>query len=492
MKILIGVSASIAAYKMPEIIRALAKDGFDIKLVITKSAENLFSPILAKAIINYTSNINITQSNHSAKSNNYALDCNSVFTDASYIDADGTQKEMIYLDLAKWADLVLVMPASANFIAKFASGICDDLLSLICVAIDISRTKILIAPAMNPYMWSNPSLQENVTRIKLRSSNNHNYIQILSPQAGSMLCGDIGYGRMIDYLELKSSLDLIASKYNLTLGADNASFAIKYLVINAGATREQLDPVRFISNNSSGKMGICLALSAAKKGIYVKLILANVDEYLLHKYNYYHNSLYTHYITIIYVINTLEMLDAVDSAINEYLTLESKDTKNAKVAFIACAAVCDYVPVYASQHKIKKSTPNEGQDGQVSNQTLGSLSSHQSFEDKIAKQEAIINFSFKQNIDILKHISEKYAKNIYTIGFAAETQNLIQYAKAKLIDKKLDLIIANDVSSREIGFGSDYNQVHIIDKQYNVTTIAIKDKQIVADEIMHHILSHCT
>lgn len=248
-KLIIGITASIAAYKMPEIIRSLIQYGFDVKVILTNNASCMLSVNMLQSIIEHSKN---------QYSQNIS-DNNAIVSDV-YVGDNISQ--MMYIDLAKWADIILIMPASANFIAKLANGFCDDLLSITCSAIKIEHTKILVSPSMNPYMWQNPIVQANIKKLELISQENNSYLHILSTEHGSTLCGDIGFGRMIDYPRLLAELNKIRHgsttyQYIYQQNHIDTNNTLASLIITAGPIRESLDSVRFISNYSSGKMGDC-------------------------------------------------------------------------------------------------------------------------------------------------------------------------------------------------------------------------------------------
>ncbi|MDQ5920648.1 MAG: phosphopantothenoylcysteine decarboxylase / phosphopantothenate---cysteine ligase [Pseudomonadota bacterium] len=388
-KILIGITGSIAAYKTPELIRNLVSNGFEVKMVLTESAESFVTPITLQAV-----------SGGSGSVHTQLLDYNA-------------EAAMSHIELARWADVILVAPASANFIAKFAAGLCDNLLNTICLA---SSAPVVIAPAMNKHMWEHPATQDNI--YKLRSRN----VIIWGPGNGVQACGDIGLGRMIEPMELVQSL------INLTMKQTLSGLNI---LITAGATHEMIDPVRFITNKSSGKMGYALVEEAIKMGAKVTLVTGGASIPI--PYNCDH---------VIQVNTADEMLNAVTAQVL------------AHDIFISSAAVSDYKVVNPQVNKIKRD----------SNQS--------------------ITLTLESNVDILAKIGSEY--NTFSVGFAAETENLLINAKTKLINKKVDLIIANDVSNPDIGFNSDYNEVYIISK---IDTLKIErsSKPQIAKKILQYV-----
>ncbi len=359
--ILLGVTGGIAAYKAAELIRRLQDHGAEVRVVMTPAAQEFITPLTLQA-----------------------LSGNPVHT--NLLDP-AAEAAMGHIELARWADLVLVAPASANFMARLASGRADDLLTTLCLATD---APIAIAPAMNQAMWRDTNTQQNIAALKSKP------VAIFGPADGSQACGDIGPGRM---LEAEQLAELAAQQFE-----SQALDGVK-VVITAGPTREAIDPVRYISNHSSGKMGFALAEAAVQAGASVILITGPVALTTPER------------VERIEVENALEMHAAVMDAI-----------KTCQI-FIGAAAVADYRPVEAAAKKIKKSSDN-------------------------------MTIELIPNPDIIADVAACEDKPL-TVGFAAETDNLAEYARAKLEKKKLDLIIANDVSNPSIGFNSDENAVTI-------------------------------
>ena len=391
MNLLLGISGGIAAYKVPELIRLLVSNGVQVKVVPSKNALNF-----------------VTEATLQTVSNNDV-----------YINLFGKESCIDHIELAKWADIVLVVPTTANLIAKCANGICDDLLSTILVA---TNAPIILAPAMNKVMWQNYATQTNISILKSRK------IDIIDPDYGIQACGDIGYGRM-------PTIEDILSKV-LTFKKNNNLFKDIRILITAGSTREMIDPVRFIGNKSSGKMAFALANEALNMGAKVTVIKGITSVLPPDGCN------------IINVTSCLDMLNAVKKNVTGY------------DIFIACAAVTDYRVANYSNVKIKKNLQGD------------------------------LMLNLIPNPDILAYVANNY--NIFTVGFAAETENIITNAKNKLINKKIKLIIANDVSDSSIGFESDYNEVYAIsdDKEIKIernTKIEIAQQilSIVYDNYSH-------
>ena len=362
--ILLGVTGGIAAYKSAEIVRHLKKSGASVRVVMTRSAEEFITPLTLQA-----------------------LSGNRVSTEL--LDAEA-EAAMGHIELAKWADGILIAPATANTIARLSSGRGDDLLSTVTLAFD---GPISIAPAMNQAMWRDERTQENLNKLI------NNNFGICGPGSGEQACGDIGLGRMLEPLEI---LEMFSSSF------DKGIMSGKRILITAGPTQEPIDPVRFITNRSSGKMGYALAEAAIESGAQVTLISGPVNIEPPSNCN------------LVAIKTAKEMYESVMHHI-----------KGADV-YIGTAAVSDYSPAHINESKIKKDGSN-----------------------------AAMVLELKENQDILKSVSE-LEERPYVVGFAAETDNLIENAEKKLNNKNLDLIVANDVSDKEIGFDSDENEVTLI------------------------------
>ena len=362
--ILLGVTGGIAAYKSAEIVRHLKKSGASVRVVMTRSAEEFITPLTLQA-----------------------LSGNRVSTEL--LDAEA-EAAMGHIELAKWADGILIAPATANTIARLSSGRGDDLLSTVTLAFD---GPISIAPAMNQAMWRDERTQENLNKLI------NNNFGICGPGSGEQACGDIGLGRMLEPLEI---LEMFSSSF------DKGIMSGKRILITAGPTQEPIDPVRFITNRSSGKMGYALAEAAIESGAQVTLISGPVNIEPPSNCN------------LVAFKTAKEMYESVMHHI-----------KGADV-YIGTAAVSDYSPAHINESKIKKDGSN-----------------------------AAMVLELKENQDILKSVSE-LEERPYVVGFAAETDNLIENAEKKLNNKNLDLIVANDVSDKEIGFDSDENEVTLI------------------------------
>jgi len=388
-KIVLGVSGGIAAYKIPELVRRLKDQGADVRVVMTEGAKAFITPLTLQAV-----------------SGNAVAD--------SLLDTEA-ELAMGHIELAKWADLILIAPATADIIARITAGIANDLLTTLCLA---TSAPIALAPAMNQQMWHAVATKANIATLNERG------YQLWGPGSGEQACGDIGLGRMLDVNEL---VDL-----------SNDFFADKYLqgqhwMITAGPTREAIDPVRYISNHSSGKMGYAIAHEALRAGAKVTLISGPV--------------------TISPPIGCqLIPVISADEMHQQALTYANECT-----TFVACAAVADYRVAQIAEQKIKKTND--------------------------AMQLELV-----KNHDIVADVAN-LTKKPFIVGFAAETQNVEHYARGKLMRKNLDLIAANDVAKSGQGFNSDNNALTLfsaIDK----TEIPLANKQVVAKKLVSLINQH--
>ena len=388
--ILLGVTGGIAAYKSAEIIRLFKKLGADVRVVMTESAKEFITPLTLQAI-----------------SGNEIHD--------SLLNTEA-EAAMGHIELAKWADIILIAPCTAETISKITHGRADDLMGALILA---SKADIFIAPAMNMNMWLDDSTQQNYKTLSSRG------ISFIGPAEGEQACGDIGPGRMV---EPENIIELIRSSYK------TGPLSGKTITITAGPTREQIDPVRFISNNSSGKMGYSLAHAAIEAGASVNLVSGPVSLEADKSIN-------------LYKINSAsEMMNVV---------MECMDSSD---IFIGCAAVSDYKPADYSENKIKK--------------------------DEIPNLE----IELKKNEDILKNVATNFSSS-YVVGFAAETSNINNNAMQKLKSKNLDMIISNDVSDKSIGFNVDDNEVTVITCDEKI--FIKKDKKIrIAREILKIIANN--
>lgn len=378
--ILLGVTGGIAAYKSAEIVRGLKKAGSSVRVVMTQSAQEFITPLTLQA-----------------------LSGNPVSTDL--LDAEA-EAAMGHIELARWADAILIAPATANTIARLSSGRADDLLSSITLAFD---GPIGLAPAMNQAMWKDERTQSNIKNLENKD------FSLYGPGSGEQACGDIGLGRMLEPSEI---VELFASLFKA------GSLSNKSVLITAGPTQEPIDPVRYVTNRSSGKMGYALAEAAVEAGAQVTLVSGPVNIKPPASCNF------------ISVETAQEMYDAVMHHVS------------GKDVYIGTAAVADYSPAKVEGSKIKKDGSNES-----------------------------LVLEMKENQDILKTVSDKEDRP-YVVGFAAETEDLLKNARKKLEKKKLDLIIANDVSDKSIGFDSEENEVTLITNSEEVLLDRSSKKKI--------------
>lgn len=389
MNILLIVSGGIAAYKSIDLCSSLVKQGNDVKVILTKNAENFVTQLPFQTLTK-----------------------NRVYT-STFEEID--ENEIQHIDLTKWADKVIVAPATANLISKFANGIADDLASSLMLAVrDVSR--VYIVPAMNTFMYRNLIIQENMDKlIKL----GFNFVE---PDSGLLACGDVGEGKF-------PSIEKIENALFQEIEQDLKN---KKVLVTAGPTKEFIDPFRCLTNPSTGKMGIAIANECAKRGAEVILVSSIDDDSISNK------------VKKVKIISTNDMFEVVKN--------NFKDCD----FIIKAAAVSDYTPV-------------------------------QVFDKKVKKQDGNLSIEFKRTQDILKYVGDNKSDNQKVIGFAAETNNLIGYAKEKIIKKNLDYIIANDISKKDIGFGSEDNEVYIIDKHDNIKKIDKNSKNNIAKAIIDEI-----
>lgn len=397
--ILVGITGGIAAYKIAELVRELKRQGAEVKVMMTAISEQFITPTTLQALSG-----NPVYTHEWLNSPNAAMD---------------------HIELARWADLILIAPASADSIARIAHGHANDLLTTTCLA---TIAPVLIAPAMNQRMWQNPFVQANITRLQ------QNAIEIIPPETGEQACGDIGPGRLPDIFSLVNIITAKLTKQHLSH---------QRVIITAGGTHEAIDPVRYIANRSSGKMGYALAQAAVEAGADVTLISGP---------SALTPPIHTHFIP---VISAEDMLEAVMQQIN----------LAACNIFISAAAVSDYRPSKPHPHKIKKQTSL--QNLQNPNQVQASW-----------------NLNLIPNPDILATVATlPFKSRPFVVGFAAETENLLGNAKQKLIYKNLDLIIANQVGNDQ-GFEADCNAVIVLDKHNQISEFEKMPKNILARKLI--------
>lgn len=389
--IIVGVTGGIAAYKACDLISRLKKMGANVKVIMTQAATEFITPLTLQS-----------------------LSQNPVAT--GMFDRP-EQWEIEHIALAKWADVLVIAPATANLIGKMAGGIADDLLSTTLLA---TRAPIYLAPAMNTQMYAHPVVQANIQKLRELG------IHFIDPETGRLACGDIGAGKLADIDTILATLEDEFSK--------DRDYAGKRILITAGPTREAIDPVRFLSNHSSGKMGYALAKSAVRRGAAVTLISGPVA---------------------LERPDGLEKFIPVESAAEMYqAVLESFASQD---IVIMSAAVADYRPKMVSRQKIKKT-------------------------------ESTLAIELTKNIDILAELG-KIKQEQKLIGFAAETEHLEEYARKKLLQKNLDLIVANDLTQAGAGFGVDTNIVKLIDRSGIVEDLPLMSKADLSNRILDRIKS---
>ena len=384
--IVLGVSGSIAAYKAAEIASQLTQAGAKVNVILTEEAIQFISPVTFRAI---TGRPVVTE----------------MFDLASEFSIE-------HISLAKAADVVVIAPATANIIAKLAVGIADDML---CCTVLATKAPVIIAPAMETNMYNNPVTQENLSKLKVR-----NFV-IIGPATGWLASGKEGLGRLADIDDIIRSIRQVLER--------SGDLASKLIVVTAGGTQEPIDPVRYISNHSSGKMGYALAEAARDRGAEVTLVTAPAS--LLEPAG----------VKVVKINTAQEMLRAVEKA-----------TRQAD-ALVMAAAVADYRPAKAAKDKIKK-----GESG--------------------------LTLRLECTPDILGSIKGNFIK----VGFAAESSNLVENAKQKRKQKELDFIVANDIIASDSGFGADANRVTIIDRQGKVDSLPLMPKREVADRVLDNVV----
>ncbi|MEK0362014.1 bifunctional phosphopantothenoylcysteine decarboxylase/phosphopantothenate--cysteine ligase CoaBC [Pseudomonas sp. CBC3] len=388
-RIVLGVGGGIAAYKSAELVRRLRDQGAEVRVVMTSGGREFITPLTLQALSGHPVHLDL-------------LD-------------PAAEAAMGHIELARWADLVLIAPATADLMARLAQGVANDLLTTLVLA---THAPVALAPAMNQAMWADPATQANHALLQQRG------IRMFGPAAGSQACGDVGMGRMMEADDLAHAAADCFERSLLT-GL--------HLLITAGPTQENIDPVRYITNHSSGKMGFALAEAAAEAGARVTLVAGPVFLPTPDR------------VQRIDVVSARDMLAACEAAVPCDL-------------FIAAAAVADYRPEVVAPHKLKKD-PTKG-DGLL--------------------------LQMVRNPDILATLAGREDRP-FSVGFAAETENLLEYATRKLRDKNLDLIVANDVANPSIGFNSEENAVTVIDRQQHETRFSQASKGLIARQLIAFI-----
>jgi len=388
-RVLLGISAGIAAYKTPDLVRKLTELGAEVQVIMSKNSDQFVAPLALQAV-----------SGHAV--HNYAMTAES-------------ESGMGHIDLARWADVVLIAPATANIIARLCQGNADELLTTVCVA---TEAPIAVAPAMNQQMWQNAATIANMQLLSERGT------LILGPDSGEQACGEVGLGRMLQPEDIAAQLGQ---------SFQTASLAGKSVMITAGPTWEALDPVRGITNHSSGLMGYALAQAAIEAGATVTLVSGPTHIPQPERAN------------TVNVRSAAEMHEAVMQDIAE------------QDIFIGVAAVADYRPVNEAGQKIKKNDDE-------------------------------MTIRLVKNPDILADVAARKNKP-FCVGFAAETNDVIDYARGKLERKNLDLIAANKVGGSQTGFGTPDNAITLISKE-DVIELPRARKTALARSLVEHIAEH--
>lgn len=387
--VVLGVTGSIAAYKIANLASMLVKLHADVHVLMTENATNFINPITFETLTNHKCLVDTFDRNF-----NYNVE---------------------HVSLAKKADVLLIAPASANVIGKLANGIADDMLTTTALA---CRCKKIISPAMNTNMFENPIVQDNIEKLKRFG------MEVIEPDVGYLACGDTGAGKMPSETVL---LDYILKEIHFKKDMKGLK-----VLVTAGATREAIDPVRFISNHSTGKMGIAIARTAMERGAEVTLIAGSVSVAL------------PPFVKVIPVISAKDMFEAV---------VAEADKQD---IIIKVAAVADFTPVHTAKEKIKKNV-----EGAV--------------------------LELVNTADILKYLGEHRKEHQFLCGFSMETENMLENSRTKLERKNIDMIVANNLKIKGAGFGTDTNVVTMITKE-EVKELERMDKSKVAEEILTYIL----
>ena len=394
-KIIVGISGGIAAYKIPELIRLLKKAGAEVKVTTTNHALEFVTPLVLET-----------------------LSGNKVYTD---VFATGNDHTTEHISLPDWADLMIIAPATANIIGKMAAGIADDALSTTFLAM---RKPVLVAPAMNDKMLAHPAVERNLQIIS-----NYDNCKVLPTAEGFLACGTTGKGRMVEPIAIfEAAKDVLTPKPLLG----------KKLLISAGPTQEKIDPVRYISNYSTGKMGIAIAEEAARRGAQVTLVLGPTairpEQNILHP------------IRVVDVSSAQEMYEAAIAHFPE------------QDMAILSAAVADYRVKEVADRKMKREHTEE------------------------------LTLSLVQNPDIAASLGAIKREDQKLIGFALETHNAMQHGADKLVRKNLDMIVINSLQDEGAGFGCDTNKITLLFRSGEEKTFELKSKQDVAKDILNHIV----
>ncbi|TMB52962.1 MAG: bifunctional phosphopantothenoylcysteine decarboxylase/phosphopantothenate--cysteine ligase CoaBC [Deltaproteobacteria bacterium] len=388
--VVVGVSGGIACYKACELVRLLVGAGARVRAVMTAAAQRFVTPLTFQTLAGQpvaTDTFDLTQ-----------------------------ESEIGHIRLADEADAVAIAPATANVIAKLAAGIADDLLTTVLLA---TRAPLVLAPAMNVHMWEHPTVQENVARLVARGA------RVVGPASGSLACGYEGTGR------LASPEDVVEEIRHVLTPQDLAG---ERVLVSAGATQEPIDPVRYLSNRSSGKMGFAVARVARRRGADVTLVVGTT------------------------ALTPPAGVHTVQVTTGEEMARAVQAAAASATVVVMAAAVADYRPRHPSEHKVKKS----------------------------ARPAAL---ELEPNPDILRRLATRKGRRVL-IGFAAETEHVVREARRKLAEKRLDLIVGNDVTAPGAAFGGDTNVVHLIDAAGEEQALPLLSKEEVADRILDWVVAH--
>ncbi len=397
-KVLVGLTGGIACYKVPYLLRDLVRQGAEVRVIMTKSATKFITPLTLETV-----------SGHPV-----AVD---MFPEGEFV---GTR----HIDLANWPDLVVIAPATANFFGKIASGVTDDLLTTVVIA---SPKPVMVAPAMNPQMWRHPTTQRNAAYFKEIG------YQVVGPAEGDMACDHVGVGRMVEPGDIMTAIEGVSGKKKSVASKQTAeTLRGKNILITAGPCREPIDPVRYISNRSSGKMGYALAEAAAELGATVTLVSGPSRLSAPNGVDF------------VSVETTDQMYEAVSQRFSDIDCL------------IMAAAPADFAPSEAAVHKIKK-------------------------------QQAEMQLSLSPTVDILKAMGERKKDGQVLIGFALETDNAVANARKKLESKNLDMIVLNNPLDANSAFDHDTNKVTIILPEGEPEEWPLEDKAQVAFKLLEKI-----
>ena len=401
-RILVGLSGGIAAYKIPELIRLLVKSGAEVRVVATPNALRFVTELTLQ-----------TLSGHSVYSDVFAA-----------INAHATE----HISLPEWCDAMIVAPATANVLGKMCAGIADDALTT-TIASCVARKPMLIVPAMNDKMWENPATQHAVETIRTWEN-----VRVLEPAEGPLACGTCGKGRMPEIEEIHEAVHYLFAPQTL---------AGQKVLITAGGTQEKIDPVRFISNYSTGKMGFALAHACARHGAEVTLVCGSVTAVLHDPFG------------------RIRRIDALSAEAMHRVCTELWPSMNKA---ILCAAVADFAPVHTAEQKIKK---------------------HSDFR----SQNSDFSIQLKENPDIARALGAAKRADQQLIGFALETDHEKENALHKLERKNLDAIVLNSLRDKGAGFGTDTNIVTILQSDGHTTALPLQSKELISEEILRVLFS---